>query len=102
MKDGTVWIDGKQAVDLDAWNTHSPQVVRQFRSSVVHYGVLSCPKCGKRLLLNRMDFTVKRDGSCVSDEPIQCAKDSKSHGYIGGCGHSFPVKLPAKKSYSRK
>ena len=102
MKDGTVWIDGKQAVDLDDWNKHSPKVIRQFQASVVHFGVLSCPKCGKRLLLNRTDFTIKRNGTCISDNPIQCAKDSKSHGYRGGCGHSFHVKLPAKKPNQRK
>ena len=102
MKDGTVWIDGKQAVDLDDWKKHSPKVVRQFRSSVADYGVLSCPKCGERLLLNRTDFTIKLDGTCISYKPIQCAKDSKSHGYTGGCGHSFPVKKAPKKPYSRK
>ena len=101
MKDGTVWLDDKQAVDLDGWSTHSPKVVRQFRKGVVHYGKITCPKCGEILLVDRNDFTIKHDGTCISDKPIQCAKDSKRHGYEGGCGQTFQVEIPAKKPYSR-
>lgn len=80
-----------KAVDLDLWSSLTPRAIRQVRSRQVEFARMGCPKCATVLLVPLDRFTVKHDGSIVSDNPIHCAHDSKAHDYFGGCGHSFQV-----------